>query len=66
MCSIQSSRDILLCELPANNTRNIQSGMCVSEEASWVGLDLRKLESCSSVNTVGEDTGSEGTGHAAN
>lgn len=39
--------------------------MGISEEASWVGFDLLEAESRAGVDTIGQDTGGEWAGQAA-
>lgn len=54
-----------LCQLSSDHTRNVLHGVGVSEETSWVGFDLLEAEASASVGAVGQDTGGEWAGHAA-
>jgi len=55
-----------LSKLTSDNSQWEQVGVGISEEASWVGLNLSQLEANTGILSVGAvQAGSEGTSHAA-
>lgn len=58
-------RAIYLSELPPDNTGNVQFGMGIAEEASWVCFDLLQHEGSASVNAIRQNSCRERTVHAA-
>lgn len=57
----------LVVKLAADNTGRVEDGVGISEESSWVGLDLGKLEAGASVRDIvcHFETGCERSSHTS-
>jgi len=62
---VRQTHTHLLVHLTTHDTGHVGGGVRIGEEVGWVLLDLLDGEAGAGVGAVGQDTGGEGTDHAA-